>query len=140
MNKLSIGKGFKEFQIGDDENAVIRVNTTDLQILARFNKVEPEFDKILSECQKIDDQTSVDETIETLTKCDSEVRKNIDYIFGSKISDTVFGDTNCVSFVGGQPMFMNFLDAIMAEIEKDINSEVKLSEKKIGKYTSQVKK
>ena len=38
MQKLVFDRGYKEYQIGDDENAVIRINTTDVGILARLNK------------------------------------------------------------------------------------------------------
>lgn len=140
MSNIKLNNCQKRFTINDDENKVIFINTTDMQILKRLKKAEPEMRKLANECAKLNEYTSVDDAIELLSKCDAEVRKNIDFIFNSNIADIVFGNTNCISFCDGQPLFMNFMDAVLPEIEKDIAEEQNKSSKRISKYTSQVKK
>lgn len=46
MQKLVFDRGYKEYQIGDDENAVIRINTTDVGILARLNEAVKNIEQI----------------------------------------------------------------------------------------------
>ena len=46
MQKLVFDRGYKEYQIGDDENAVIRINTTDVGILARLNEAVKSIEQI----------------------------------------------------------------------------------------------
>ena len=135
MKNLNINIGTKEYSINDDVSRILRVNTTDINILARFDKAETELKKIASQYENITDITA-----EVITELDTKVREQIDYIFDSKASEIVFGNINCASIAGGQPIFMNFIDAILPVIKNDIVEEQEKSEKKISKYTSQVKK
>ncbi len=136
MRNLNIDKGIKEYSINGDTGKILRVNTSDIGIIARFEKTESELMKIADKYSSVEENI----TINTLTELDEEVKKQIDYIFGDGASNIIFGDTNCVSLAGGQPIFMNFLDAILPTIKSDIIDEQKKSKKKISKYTSQVGK
>lgn len=141
MRNLKVNDGIREFSINNDESRILRVNTTDMQLFKRAEKARTELEAIAEELKKIDDENlSIDETIELLDKYDKEVRTKIDYIFNSKVSDTVFGEASCVSFCGGQPLFQNFLESLLAEIEKDFEAETKKAKKNVAKYTSQVRK
>ena len=141
MEKITFNSGYKEYQINDDENAVIRINTTDMSILDRINEVKKSLNGIMNKYKDLEKENlSTDEAIPFLSKCDKDIRKQINYIFGSDVCTAAFGTSNCISPCGGQPLFMNFLDAIIPIIEKDVIAEQKLSSKNIEKYTSQAKK
>lgn len=140
MGNIKVNDGFKTFTINGDENRIIKINTTDMQLMTRIKKAEPKLTELSQKCCNIDDTLSVDDTISLMDTCETEVRKTIDYILNSKVSDIVFGNTGCISISGGEPLFVNFINAVVAEINKDIEKESKISEKKINKYTSQVKK
>lgn len=136
MKNLNVNIGIKEYSINGDTSRILRVNTTDINILTRLDKAETELMKIASQYENIGEKI----TVEVITDLDTKVREQVDYIFDGKVSDIIFGNTNCISVAGGQPIFMNFLDVILPVIKSDIAEEQEKSEKKISKYTSQVKK
>lgn len=140
MRNLNINNGIREFTINGDENKVLRVNTSDLNLAKRAKKAQKELSLIADECMNIDENMSIDESIAKLDALDTKVKNTVDYIFNSNASDIVFGEMSSVSICDGQPVFQNFLDAIIPEIEKDTQAEIKKSQRNIKKYTSQVKK
>ena len=141
MEKISFNNGYKEYKINDDENAVIRINTTDMKIIDRANEAKKNFNEIMKKYEDIENQNLPDDKVFSLvSECDRDIREQINYIFGSDVCTAAFGNANCISPCGGQPLFMNFINAIIPLIEKDIAKEQKLSAKKIEKYTSQAKK
>lgn len=136
MQKLVFDRGYKEYQIGDDENAVIRINTTDVGILARLNEAVKNIEQI----QKKYENAENTDAIQLITECDKDIREQINYIFGSDVCTVAFGEINCLSLVGGKPIFENFLEVLIPVMQADFESAQKNSNKKVGKYTSQVKK
>lgn len=92
--------------------------------------------------QKKYEQAQVDNknVMKTFTACDKEIREQIDFVFGNDVCTVVFGHTNCMSFAGGQPICMNFLNAIVPVLKKEIKAEQQKSKKNIEKYTKQIGK
>lgn len=139
MQKLVFDRGYKEYQIGDDENAVIRINTTDVGILARLNEAVKNIEQIQKKYENAEKAENTD-AIQLITECDKDIREQINYIFGSDVCTVVFGEINCLSLVGGKPIFENFLEVLIPVMQTDFESAQKISDEKVGKYTSQVKK
>lgn len=136
MQKLVFDRGYKEYQIGDDENAVIRINTADVGILARLNEAVKNIEQI----QKKYESAENTDAIQLITECDKDIREQINYIFGSDVCTVAFGEINCLSLAGGKPIFENFLEVLIPVMQADFESAQKISNKKVGKYTSQVKR
>lgn len=75
---------------------------------------------------------------------DAEIRAEIDAVFGEPVCDKVFGRTNVFSPAGGLPICVNFLMAVIDEIDAASEREIKVSprmnaymqkyETKYGKY------
>lgn len=139
MQKLVFDRGYKEYQIGDDENAVIRINTADVGILARLNEAVKNIEQIQKKYENTEKAENTDE-IQLITECDKDIREQINYIFGSDVCTFAFGEINCLSLVGGKPIFENFLEVLIPVMQADFESAQKISDEKVGKYTSQVKK
>ncbi len=135
MNNLGFDVGYKEYSINGDESRILRINTSDMNIITRMNKAEKELQKIADKCNS----ATADNAIETLSYLDNEVRKQINYVFDGDVSDIIFGNTNCISIAGGKPIFENFLEAVLPIIKEDISTEQKKIERKVSKYTSKVK-
>lgn len=139
MEKLIVNKGYREYQINDDENAIIRVSTTDFGLIDRLTELNTKVQKIvktLEEMTKSDDENAIKSA---LREADKKTKQEIDSVFGARISAAVFGEINCLSFAGGQPVALNFLDAIIPKIKADLDKEQKASEKRIKKYTQAAK-
>lgn len=129
---LSFESGVKEYTINGDPSCVIRINPSDFGIIGRAEKAKTALEKL-----HIDPEE--EHMSEALIAMDKAVREQIDLIFGDGTAKIVFGEVNCTSLAGGSPIFMNFLNAILPEIEKVIGEEKEKSDARIEKYTSRVK-
>lgn len=140
MTSLKFDDGYKEYSINGDESRVIRINTTDFAIFDRIKKAMSNIDDISKEYKNAEPKTD-DEANELFVSVDKRVREQINYIFDSDVSSVAFGNTNCFSIVfsNKQPLFYNFLNAIIPTIRSDIEKVMSKSNKNVSKYTSQLK-
>lgn len=125
--------------MNNDENNVIRINTADLGILDRAEQSEEKLKKLQQEAekaQKIEDTDGRKYAI--WGELDRAIREQINYVFGADVSTPAFGTTYCFSFCDGVPMFENFINALLPEIEKDCMAESEKMKANISKYTKQV--
>lgn len=137
MPNINFNNGFKEYTINNDENKKIRFNPSDFGMLGRIERATNEIEKIGKKYEDID--VKDENAAALIDECDKEIRKQINFIFNNDICSTLFGTSNCVSLCGGQPVYMNFMDAVLPVLQKDIEAEKKKSDEKIKKYTNQVK-
>lgn len=139
MNNLSFNEGIQEYSVNGDESRVIRVNTKDFGLIGRIEILKSETKDLMTSYQKKMSELSDSEVFPAISELDKEVRKLINDTFESDICSVAFGSANCMSFCGGRPMFLNFLDALLPEVLKDITEEQKASEQYIKSYTDQAK-
>ena len=139
MRNLNINKGYKTYSINGDESVTITVKTTDFSIIDRLTKVQEHIGDIVTEMQSIKKNAAVEEYLAALDKADKKVKAELDEVFDSPVSAAVFGKMNSLSFAGGQPVALNFLESIIPEISAELEEEQKASAQKIEKYTAQVK-
>lgn len=149
MQSLRFDDGYKEFMINDDPNRVIRFNPADYGIIERFNTARKE---IFNEMEKIQSDININpdgtpnvsedelgEAAEILSKTRKLICDQVDHIFGSPVSDMAFGTQSPLSSVKGLPLFERFIRAAQPFIEKEVKAEQLASQKRINKYTKQVK-
>ena len=149
MQSLRFDEGHKEFCINDDPNRVIRFNPSDYGIIERFNKARKE---ILAEMEKIQKdfdlkpdgspdvpEGELEETAGIIEKVRKLICDKIDYIFGSPVSEVAFGKQSPLSSVKGVPLFERFIQAAQPIIEEEVRKEQEASQKRVSKYTKQVK-
>lgn len=145
MQNLIIDDGFKEFTINNDPNKVIRFNPSDFGIIERINNAYKEIEDVQNSVDDIElnnDGSPVDflnNAAETVSRVSNIIKKEIDYIFDSPVSEVVFGNQSPLSMVKGAPFYERFLNAVVPIIEKEVKAEQTASQKRISKYTSQVK-
>lgn len=144
---LAFDEGFKEYTINGDENRVIRVNTSDYGLVTRFQDARRHIEQMITKYEKFNlkpDGSPADESDEEATDALKEmgdfIRSEIDYIFGAKIADIVFGTTHPMSTVKGLPLYERFLNSVMPIINADLEAERKKSEAVIKKYQKQAQR
>jgi hypothetical protein len=132
--------------INDDPSRVIRFNPSDFSILERFNEARrriAEAQNTIENDVKINNNgkplDELGEAAAVISKINTLIREQVDYIFDSKVSDMVFGNTSPLAMVKGKPLFERFIEAAQPAIEKEIRAELTASQKRINKYVSQVK-
>lgn len=86
----------------------------------------------------------VENVFEAFAEKDRDMRAEIDAVFGEPVCEKIFGTTNIFSPAGGLPLCMNFLLAVIDEVDAASETETKPSarvnaymqkyEKKYGKH------
>lgn len=140
MPSLVFNKGYKEYDVNGDKERVIRVYTSDWNIIQRIASLRERIAARVRSLQQLRDEDGFDEVMNRLNAVEREVRSEIDTAFGSPVSDAAFGEVNCLSFAGGQPIALNFLEAILPEIQKDLEAETEQAHQRISKYTDAAKR
>lgn len=135
MRNLNINKGYRTYSINGDENVTITVKTTDFAIIDRLLKVKENIGKVVEELKNLNDNAAPEEYIAALAAAEKKTRAELDAVFDSPVSAAVFGNMNCLSFAGGQPVALNFVDTIIPEISADLEAEHKAAEQRIAQYT-----
>ena len=149
MQSLRFDEGYKEFMINDDPNRVIRFNPADYGIIERFNKARKDIIAEMAKIQKDFDlkpdgspdvsEDELEEAAGIIEKVRKLICDKIDYIFGNPVSEVVFGTQSPLSSVKGVPLFERFIQAAQPFIEKEVKAEQEASQKRVSKYTKQVK-
>jgi len=146
MQSIRFDDGYKEFMINDDPNKVIRFDPTDFAIIERFNNAMKNIEKATENLENdvnIDSKgeplSELEEAAEAVAKVNKLIKDQIDYIFDSPVSGMVFGNKSPLALVKGVPLFERFIMAAKEVIEKEVKKEMEASQKRIEKYTKQVK-
>lgn len=149
MQNLIIDDGLKEFTINNDPGKVIRFNPADINLLDRFDKayksIEEEQKKLEEDIElevdgkPVEEQEDYEQALEVIRRLNQFIKDQIDYIFDSEVSDVIFGNQSPMSTVKGRPFFERIFDAIEPILKKEITAERKASEKRMSKYTGQIK-
>lgn len=105
-------------------NCEISFDPADINFVNRFMGLMERMEKQQSEPAK-----EVDNVFAEFARRDKEMRAEIDEVFGEPVCDKVFGSTNVFSPAGGLPLCVNFLLAIVDEIDAASEQETKPSEK-----------
>lgn len=138
MQSINFNNGTREFAINGDENNVIRVNITDINLMARMKEAMKSCEDAMERYAQISEPQP-----EQLSQADQEIRAVIDKAFAADVSSHAFGQTNCISPVGsGKPICIEFLEAFMPIITGEIKSAMAAAnvtlEDKTDKYTKPV--
>lgn len=138
-NELIFDEGFKEFNINGDPNRVIRFNPTDISIIERAQNVKKEIGEEVKKLDKIEinDDEAVAKAVEEVNKI---IKEKINYIFGSDVSETVFGVQSPLASANGVTLAERFIAAAIPIIQKEIEDEDKKSKARMSKYTERYHK
>jgi len=141
MQNLNFDDGYKEFSINNDVSRVIRFNPADFSIVERIKVAYDEIEKathIENDIELKADGTPVEQlgqAAEIVKGVNDTIKKQVDYIFNSPVSDMVFGNQSPLSMVKGMPLYERFLNTLVPVIQKEVKAQQEASQKRISKYT-----
>ena len=136
----------KRFRIDGDDNRIIELNTSDLNILARLKETYPKLVALAEDAFKnlpevdgtaenydfvTDEATS--KLVTALTDADKKMRELIDYIFDSNVSELCAPSGSMYDPINGAFRFEHIINTLSALYESDISAEM-------GKVATRVKK
>lgn len=102
----------------------ISFDPADINFVHRLFDLMEELEKQQGEGPK-----ETDNVFEEFARRDKEMRAKIDAVFDEPVCDLVFGATNVFSPAGGLPVCMNFLLAVIDEVDVASEAETETSEK-----------
>ncbi len=146
IKEIVLDTGLVKFALRDSVTkelyGVISFNPTDFNILKRFDEARKNIEKaklsinkdidLNSEGKPVSDSEDVMTMVDKLSKL---ICEQIDFIFNSEISKSVFGNTSPLAMIKGKLFFENFINAVYPVIEKQIKDAMEKTEKKVSKYT-----
>lgn len=132
----------KRFRIDGDDSRILELDTSDLGILSRLQETYPKLQKLnekavedWSKADKADEQ-DYSATVTLLTDIDTEMRKLIDYIFDSNVSEVCVPTGTMYDPINGQFRFEYIISCLSTLYETNISAETKKLSERVQKYTS----
>lgn len=137
MGTLNFQTSRKTYTVND--GCEISFDPTDINFVNRLFDLMDKLEK-----QKASEPQDPKDIFKVAAQRDQQMRAEIDTVFGEPVCDKVFGNTNVLSPAGGLPLCMNFLLAVIDEVDAASETETKPNarvdayiqkyEKKYGKY------
>lgn len=143
----------KSFRIDGDNNRIIYLDTSDMNILVRFEEVYPEIRKLAVDAAERaeatkqappeepgedieDDGPIFGETTAILKEIDSKMREKLNYIFASDIADICEPTGNMYDMVNGEFRFEHIISVLSNLYINNINSEIRKMQERVKKHTA----
>lgn len=142
----------KRFRIDHDDNRILELNTSDLNILARLKESYPRLiaiaDNVFKDLPQIDASEEIDlinsaetaKVIESLKKADSEMRELVDYIFDSNVSEICAPSGSMYDPINGQFRFEHIINVLANLYETDVEKEMGAIAARVKKHTGKYSK
>ena len=132
----------KEFTINGDPTKILRLNTSDLSMITRLNALYPKLQTLASEAlgtfdiDKSDDvEAFISKTSASLMKIDKEMRRLIDELFDSNVSEMCAPEGTMYDPINGKLRFEYIIEKLSMLYERDLKAEVEKTTAHISKYT-----
>lgn len=143
----------KRFRIDGDNNKILELNTSDLNIVTRLDETYPklkELEQAVVELQNAPEVTenSTDEELELgisemskiLKKIDADMRECIDYIFDSNVSEICASDGSMYDPLNGQFRYEHLIDILVGLYEDNLKQETLKIKSRVKRHTSKYTK
>lgn len=131
----------KRFRIDGDDSRIIELNTSDINVVGRLNEAYKKLIDMANNASTIlddidtDSQDGIDKMVSTLRDIDVDMRKLIDYIFDSKISDICAPDGSMYDPFNGQFRFEHIIETLSGLYENNFDTEFKKMSTNVRKHT-----
>ncbi len=142
MSRLTLNTGVKNYEIEDENGKLlgtISIYPRDFNIGKRAKEVQRKIAEYIDAAEQIASDNE-DNAIDRITEIDDKIKEQLNYLFNSDVSSTVFKELHCLNVVadGGKYFIESFLDMIIPVINEELDKAAEASKKQADKYTSQV--
>ena len=145
----------KKFRIDKDDNRIIELNTSDMNIISRLSEVYPKLEELQAKATQLTstvdikqhDENDIEGTLneykvvgDNLKDIDKSMRDLIDYIFDSKVADIAAPDGSMYDLFNGSFRYEHIITTFMALYEDNLKAEYDRLEKQTKKHTAKYTK
>lgn len=128
----------KRVRINGDDNAILELNTSDMNIVNRLNVALPKLNELQDKAFSTDGDD--EDTFAKLAEVDTEMRKYIDYIFNANVSEVTASDGSMYDMFNGVFRFEYIIEALLKLYEDNIQAETDAVQKRFEKHTAKYSK
>lgn len=132
----------KRIRIDGDDNRIIEINTSDMNIIQRLdvlsdrmNKLSDKFIDIKFGNEPEGEEPSIEDTEEAIRVIDRELRDIIDELFQSKVSDICAPDGTMWDMFNGSFRYEIIMEQLLNLYADNIQAETKKTMERLHKYT-----
>lgn len=140
----------KRFRINGDSSKILELNTSDLSIVTRMSSAYDRLVKHMEEVGKIlsalpeDNEELTDgkdkEILAQLDNIDTEMKKELDYIFDAPVSEVCGDGGSMYDPFDGMFRYEHIIDALTKLYENNLNSEFTAMRRRVNTKTSKYTK
>ena len=130
----------KRFRV--NETAILELNTSDMNMLVRLKEVYPKLVELASKATSLKDATVGETLEEEITKTgelveslDTEMRKLVDFIFDSNVSEVCAADGSMYDLFNGKFRFEHIIEKLGEKYGSNISSEFQAVRSRVQKHT-----
>ena len=132
----------KRIRVDGDDNRILELNTSDMNILSRLRDGYPKLTALTSKMATIgeieeseDIQKNIINTANFIDEVDKEMRDILDFIFDSNVSELCAPSGSMYDMFNGQYRFEIIIETLLKLYEDNINAEYKKMTKRVQKHT-----
>lgn len=131
----------KKFRINGDDNRILELNTSDMNIIARLKEAYPKLNALAAKFEVLDYEDTGDEEADTIKLAtewkaiDDEMRDFVDYIFQANVSEVCAVEGSMYDPYNGKFRFEWIIDTLSELYEKDLSKEFKKVTQRVQKHT-----
>lgn len=138
----------KKFSINGDTDRIIELDVSDLNILTRIKEQYPRLEELaasISELKEIKPDTLsetelIDETATKLSEVDKEMRKIVDIIFDSNVSEVCVPTGSMYDPINGTFRFEHLINTLIKLYDENLTQEAKKIKANLNKRLNKYKK
>lgn len=140
MERIKVQSTKKQYLVVDNYDNELGVVTIDLSDVNMAKRAEVAKENIATFIDQAKDLADNDNMIDEIVKIDKSIKEELNTMFNYDISSVVFGETSCMSTIGGVMFVEKFLEAVVPIIEQEFEKEGQASAKRVSKYTERYHK
>lgn len=133
----------KRFRIDGDNNKWIELNVSDMNILSRLTDSYSKLEKLQEKATGISETVAAGEDdfdevklAKDLKSIDNDMRKIIDYIFDSNVSEVCASDGSMFDPFNGVCRYEHIINVLVGLYDDNISNEAETLKKNVGKHTA----
>jgi len=138
----------KRFRINGDDNKILELNTSDLNIASRFSEAYPaliECEKQVTELQEsanedTDELGSISMFSEKLKGIDTKMKELMDFIFDSNVSEICAGNGSMYDPLDGYMRYEVIIDRLSDLYTDNLGKEMKKVQSRMKTHTAKYTK
>ncbi len=125
----------KRFTINDDENKVLELNTSDMNIVSRYEEGYKKLTETIEKISNSKGKLTTAETIGYLEQMDKDMRETMDYIFDSNVSEMCCPFGNMFDPINGKFRFEYIIESLSVLYDNELREETDKITKRIKSHT-----